>query len=70
MSAEWKVVVEGGGHNLYYVREYDDTYYVYQTFVHIPFNESDLIGKVDSLELAIVLIRAHSGEDIEKISEI
>ncbi len=70
MSAEWKVVVEGGGHNLYKISEYDDTYYVYHVIVHLLSNDNDLIGETDSLEVALTLIRSHSGEDIEDITEL
>jgi len=70
MSQKWKVVVEGGNDNLYYISESMDTYYIYQTHVHIPFDDNDLVGQTDSLELALVLIRSHSGDDIEKIVEV
>jgi hypothetical protein len=62
--------VKGGNDNLYYISEYDDVFYVYQTTVGIPFDDNDQIGKTDSLELAITLIKEHSGDDIDSIREI
>lgn len=66
---EKKVVVKGGGKNLFKVSSYDGTYYVYQVNAGFISNENNLIGKTRSLEDALTLIRSYSGKDIEKISE-
>jgi hypothetical protein len=70
MSKEFKVVVEGGGRNLYKITEYNGTYHAYQVTVNLLSNSNDSIGKANSLDVALALIRSHSGEDIEKITEI
>ncbi|MDD5022465.1 MAG: hypothetical protein PHR82_10125 [Endomicrobiaceae bacterium] len=70
MSRKWKVVVEGGADNLYYVSKSDDVFYVYKTTVGWPFDDNDQIGKTDSLELAIMLIKQDSGDDIDHIEEV
>lgn len=55
-----KVIVKGGGENLYYVSETMGTLYVYK-------GSSSQIGKTKTMEDAIALIRNHSGRDIERI---
>jgi len=57
--AKKKVVVKGGGQNLYYVSESSGTFYVYKG--------SSQIGKTGTMEDALALIRNHSGKDIESI---
>ena len=54
-----KVVVKGGGSNLYYVSESFGTIYVYKG--------SAQIGKTKTMDDAIALIRSHSGKEIESI---
>lgn len=54
-----KVIVKGGGSNLYYVSESSGTIYVYKG--------SSQIGKTKTMEDALALIRNHSGKDIESI---
>jgi hypothetical protein len=66
---EKKVVVKGGGKNLFKVSHYDGTYYVYQVNTGLISNDNNQIGKTRSLEDAFTLIRSYSGRDIEKISE-
>jgi hypothetical protein len=66
---EKKVVVKGGGKNLFKVSSYDGTYYVYQVNVGLISNDNSLIGKTRSLEDALTLIRSYAGRDIEKISD-
>lgn len=66
---EKKVVVKGGGKNLFKVSSYDGTYYVYQVNAGLIANDNNLIGKTRSLEDALTLIRSYSGRDIERISE-
>ncbi len=70
MSTEYRVVVKGGGHNLYYIREYDDDYHVYCRTVNLLTNDDDHVGSAGSLATALVLIVAHSGEDIDDIREL
>lgn len=70
MSSRYRIVVEGGGHNLYYVREYEGTYRVYCREVNLLTNDDDLIGEADSLEDALDMVKEHSGEDIEDVQEL
>jgi hypothetical protein len=70
MSTEYRAVVEGGGKNLYRIEEYGDTFYVYSVSVRIPINKKESVGKTDSLESALALIMADSGEDIREVEEI
>lgn len=58
--AKKKVVVKGGGSNLYYVSESFGTIYVYK-------GSSSQIGKTKTMEDAIALIKNHSGKEIESI---
>jgi len=58
--AKKKVVVKGGGSNLYYVSESSGTIYVYK-------GSNTQIGKTKTMEDALALIRNHSGKDIESI---
>ena len=54
-----KVVVKGGGSNLYYVSEYSSIFYVYK-------NDTQ-IGKTKTMDDALALIKSYSGRDIESI---
>jgi len=54
-----KVIVKGGGSNLYYVSESSGIIWVYRS--------NTLIGKTKTMEDALALIRNHSGRDIERI---
>lgn len=65
---KWKVVVKGGGRNLFQISEYDDVFYVYQITTEI-FTDKTQIGKTDSLEKALILIMAYSGKEIEKATD-
>jgi hypothetical protein len=70
MSGKTKVVVEGGGDNLYIVSEYSGTFYVYkggQGFLGLG---KDSIGEASSLDKALVLIKAYTGKPIKKISDM
>lgn len=58
-----RVVVKGGGANLYYVSESSGTVYVYKGGV---WSDSQ-IGKTKSMSDALSLIRSHSGREIESI---
>lgn len=61
--AKKKVVVKGGGNNLYYISETSGTIYVYQGG---GWGDTQ-IGKVRSMEDALALIKNHSGREIESI---
>lgn len=58
-----RVIVKGGGKNLYYVSESSGTIYVYKGGVW----SSSQIGKTKSMDDALSLIRSHSGRAIESI---
>ena len=59
-----KIVVKGGGSNLYYVSESSGTIYVYKGG---GWGSDTQIGKTKTMEDAIALIKNHSGRDIESI---
>ena len=67
MSKEYRVVVKGGGHNLFYIKEEYDSYSVYQHIVNLIWDDQNYIGETDSLDDAVDLIREHSGEEIDEI---
>ena len=62
--AKKKVVVRGGGENLYYVSDSSGVFYVTKGSV---WGGGTDIGKANSLEDALAIIRSYSGRDIEKI---
>ncbi len=62
--AKKKVVVKGGGSNLYYVSESSGTIYVYKGG---GLGGDTQIGKTRTMEDALALIKSHSGQDIESI---
>ncbi|AXQ27334.1 hypothetical protein D0B54_00910 [Solimonas sp. K1W22B-7] len=68
MSKDRRVVVTGGGKNLYRISEYGGWFHAYKVDVGLISNSSNSIGKARSLEDAIVLIKSHSGEEIQEIS--
>ncbi len=59
-----RVIVKGGGNNLYYVSESSGSVYVYKGSV---WSSDTQIGKTRSLSDALSLIKSHSGRDIESI---
>ena len=59
-----KVVVEGGGENLYAVSESSGTIYVYKCKV---WGSDTQIGKVRDMRDAIAIIESHSGRRIKSI---
>jgi hypothetical protein len=63
-----KVVVQGGGRNLYRISEYNGKYTAYKVDAGIFFNSTNKIGTTRSLEDALSLIRAHSGREIDEVS--
>jgi hypothetical protein len=63
-----KVVVQGGGRNLYKISEYNGKYTAYKVDGGFFGNSTNKIGTASSLEDALSLIRAHSGKEIDEIS--
>lgn len=59
-----RIIVKGGGHNLYYVSESSGTIYVYKGAV---WGSDTQIGKTRTMEDALALIKSYSGRDIESI---
>lgn len=59
-----KVIVKGGGENLYYVSESSGTIYVYKGSV---WGSDTQIGKARTMEDALALIKSYSGRSIESI---
>lgn len=68
VSNDKRVVVGGGGKNLYKLSEYGGWFYVYHVDVGFISNSNTSIGKTRSLADAIDLIKSHSGKDIQEIS--
>jgi len=65
VSKAIRVVVEGGGCNLYYIRNRNDEFQIYHHRVGVIWDEENLIGTADDIEDARDLIEKHSGEDID-----
>lgn len=63
-----KVVVRGGGSNLFKVSCYDGTYSVYKVKVGILTDDKYEIGKSKSFDDALSIIRSYSGREIDHIS--
>ena len=67
MSNDKKIVVKGGGKNLYRITESGGWHYVYKVDVGFISNSSNNIGKTKSVSDALDLIKSHSGKDIQEI---
>ncbi len=67
MARKWKVVVQGGGSNLYEVSEYEGRFYAYKINVKLLMNDRRSLGKTGRFEEALSLIRMHSGREIKEI---
>ena len=67
MAHKRKVVVQGGGSNLYEVSEYAGKFTAYKVDVGFLLDDRTSIGTGRSLEDALTLIRAHSGKEIKSI---
>ncbi len=63
-----RVVIKGGGSNLYQVTYSSGYYHAYKVNVGIFSNDYDEIGKASSFEDALSIIRSYSGRDIDEIS--
>jgi len=68
MSKDRRVVVEGGGANLYKISEYSGWFYVYKVDVGLLSSSDRSIGKASSLTDALAIIKSHSGKEIKEIS--
>lgn len=68
MTGTKRVVVRGGGSNLYQITVSGRTHSVQKVTVNLLSNSYKNIGRTDSLDDALSLIRSHSGRDIESIS--
>lgn len=64
-----RVVVKGGGENLYRIYEASGKYWIDSVDVGFISNSYNNIGKTSNLEDAISIIKAHSGKEIDTISE-
>ena len=64
-----RVVVTGGGKNLYRISIYNGKYTVSQVDVSPIFNDYNIIGEARSMEDALSIIKAHSGQSIKKITD-
>lgn len=62
-----RVVVNGGGANLYYIGESNGRFWVTQKKVGILLDSDTDIGNTRSLDDALSLIRSHSGRGIKSI---
>jgi hypothetical protein len=64
-----RVVVSGGGNNLYRISIYGDKYTISQVDVGIFTNDYNRIGEARSMDDALRIIKAHSGQSIIKITD-
>jgi len=64
-----RVVVSGGGDNLYRISIYGDKYTVSQVDVGVFTNDYNVIGKARSMDDALSIIKSHSGKSIIKITD-
>ncbi len=64
-----RVVVTGGGNNLYRISIYNGKYTVSQVDVGAIFNDYNVIGEARSMDDALSIIKAHSGQSIKKITD-
>jgi hypothetical protein len=64
-----RVVVSGGGENLYRISIYDNKYTVSQVDVGYITNDYNRIGEARSMDDALRIIKAHSGQSIIKITD-
>lgn len=67
MSRVIRVVVEGGGRNLYYIRARAGEFHVYHHRVNLIWDDENLVGSADDADDAIELVREHAGEEVESV---
>jgi hypothetical protein len=65
--ARRRVVVEGGGANLYEISDSGGRYYAYKIKVGLVFDDRVSLGSCRTLQDAISLVQAHSGRRIRSI---
>lgn len=63
-----KVVIEGGGSNLFKVSYHSGYYYAFKVKVGFITDDLNEIGKASSLDDALRIIRAYSGKNIKEVS--
>lgn len=61
-----RVVVSGGGRNLYEISESDGWFHAYKVNVAL-INSRDSIGRARTFDHALNLIKSHSGKSISKV---
>jgi hypothetical protein len=66
MADKTKVVVRGGGENLYEVSESSGWFYAYKVS-GLVFSSRTSIGKAKSFDQALDIIKSHSGRGIKKV---
>jgi len=64
-----RVVVNGGGQNLYRISIYGTKHTVSHVDVGIFSNDINVIGEARSMEDALNIIKAHAGNSIKKITD-
>ncbi|MBX7136288.1 MAG: hypothetical protein K1X67_26765 [Fimbriimonadaceae bacterium] len=68
MGNDKRVVVKGGGKNLYRISEYGGWFYVYHVDVGFLSSTKTEIGKARSQVDALDLIKSHSGREIQEVA--
>ena len=69
MSNDTEVVLKGGGENLYFVKEYDGKFYVYKGGLGLFAQGKKNTGEASSLDKALVLIKAQTGKEIDRLRD-
>jgi len=64
-----RIVVHGGGDNLYRISIYGNKYTVSHVNVKIFTNDISVIGEARSLDDALSIIKSYSGQGIKKITD-
>ena len=66
MGNKTRVVVRGGGENLYEVSESSGWFHTYKVG-GVLFSSRTSIGKAKTFDQALDIIKSHSGREIEKV---
>ena len=64
-----RVVVQGGGDNLYRISIYSDKYTISHVDVGDFSNDYHVIGEARSMDDALSIITSHAGQSIKKITD-
>jgi len=64
-----KVVVEGGGQNLYHIAIHGREHTVSHVDVGLLMNDYKTVGRANSLEDALNIIKSHSGQQIKEVRD-